>query len=147
MRSALSVILSSPVPDNKMSHPDYEQTAHDHAALLLLLKPIGSQIKLKTITRVCERIVKSGSRFTVVDSSGVAREIVARFVREHPVENSDWGEFQTHRRLLGLITFGRYESQTELNELCRVHETLKVKYTDTLYDSRWVSRLTNDEAG
>lgn len=38
--------------------------------------------------------------------------------------------------ILGLITFGRYENQTELNELCRLHETLKVKYVHTLYNSR-----------
>ncbi|XP_070171245.1 protein brunelleschi [Polyergus mexicanus] len=136
MRSAISVILSSPVPDNKMSHPDYEQTAHDHAALLLLLRPIGTQIKPKTVSRLCERIIKAGSRFSVSDSSGGTREILARFVKEHPVENNDWGDFQTHRRLLGLITFGKYDNQTELNELCRVHETLKVKYSNTLYDSR-----------
>ncbi|KAL6435603.1 hypothetical protein ACFW04_005506 [Cataglyphis niger] len=136
MRSAISVILSSPVPDNKMSHPDYEQTAHDHAALLLLLRPIGTQIKPKTVSRLCERIIKAGSRFSVSDSSGGTREILARFVREHPVENNDWGDFQTHRRLLGLITFGKYDNQAELNELCRVHETLKVKYSNTLYDSR-----------
>ncbi|XP_076241389.1 trafficking protein particle complex subunit brun isoform X1 [Calliopsis andreniformis] len=136
MRSAISAILSSPVPDNKMSHPDYEQTAHDHAALLLLLRPIGSQIKPKTVSRLCERIIKAGSRFTVADSTGGTREIFARFVKEHPVENNDWGDFQTHRRLLGLITFGKYDNQAELNELCRVHETLKVKYTSTLYDSR-----------
>ena len=105
MRSALSVILSSPVPDNKMSHPDYEQTAHDHATLLVLLKPIGPQIKQKTVARVCERIVKSGSRFTVIDSANNTREILCRFVKEHPVENNDWGDFQTHRRLLGLFFF------------------------------------------
>jgi uncharacterized membrane protein len=41
MRSSVSVILSSPALDTSMSHPDYEQTAHDHAALLLLVKHIG----------------------------------------------------------------------------------------------------------
>lgn len=52
------------------------------------------------------------------------------------MENNEWGDFQTHRRLLGLITVGKFESQGELNELCRVHESLKVKYTSTLYDTR-----------
>lgn len=61
-----------------------------------------------------------------------------RYVHEHPVENNDWGDFQTHRRLLGLITIGKFETQTELNELCRLHESLKVKYTSTLYDSRCI---------
>ena len=41
MRSSVSVILSSPAPDTNMSHPDYEQTAHDHAAMLLLVKHVG----------------------------------------------------------------------------------------------------------
>ena len=59
-----------------------------------------------------------------------------RYVRDHAVENNEWGDFQTHRRLLGLMTFGKFESQGELNELCRVHESLKVKYQSTLYDSR-----------
>ena len=66
------------------------------------------------------------------------RDIWVRYVREHPVENNDWGDFQTHRRLLGLITVGSFDSQTEFNELCRVHESLKVKYNSTLYDSRSV---------
>lgn len=33
---------------------------------------------------------------------------------------------------------GKFDTQTELNELCRVHESLKVKYTNTLYDSRCI---------
>lgn len=33
---------------------------------------------------------------------------------------------------------GKYDSQQELNELCRVHESLKVKYSSTLFDSRCV---------
>lgn len=73
---------------------------------------------------------------SILDSSGQTREIFVRYVRDHAVENNDWGDFQTHRRLLGLITVGRFDSQGELNELCRVHESLKVKYTATLYDSR-----------
>lgn len=61
-----------------------------------------------------------------------------RYVLDYPVENNEWGDFQTHRRLLGLITVGKFDSQTELNEMCRVHESLKVKYTNTLFDSRCV---------
>lgn len=52
-----------------------------------------------------------------VDSSGQVRDIYVRFVREHAVENNEWGDFQTHRRLLGLITVGKFESQGELNEV------------------------------
>lgn len=66
------------------------------------------------------------------------RDIWVRYIQDHPVENNDWGDFQTHRRLLGLITVGKFDTQVELNELCRIHESLKVKYTNTLYDSRCI---------
>lgn len=72
----------------------------------------------------------------LLDSSGATRDIWVRYVPDYPVENNDWGDFQTHRRLLGLITIGKFDSQQELNELCRLHETLKVRYVSTLYDSR-----------
>lgn len=81
----------------------------------------------------------------LTDSSGATRDIWVRYVRDHPVENNDWGDFQTHRRLLGLITVGKYDTQIELNELCRVHESLKVKYTNTLYDSRCILFGSNFE--
>lgn len=55
--------------------------------------------------------------FEIVDSTGQTRDIFVRYVREHAVENNEWGDFQTHRRLLGLITVGKFESQGELNEV------------------------------
>ncbi|GLG96735.1 Protein brunelleschi, partial [Gryllus bimaculatus] len=137
MRSSVSVILSSPAPDTSMSHPDYEQTGHDHASLLILVKHIGSQLKPKHFVRMFERISRVCQE-RVEDSSGVAHAVTARYIKEYPVENNDWGDFQTHRRLLGLITVGKYDSQQELNELCRLHESLKVKYSSTIFDSRCV---------
>lgn len=73
-----------------------------------------------------------------LDSVQQQRDIWVRYIQDHPVENNDWGDFQTHRRLLGLITVGKFDTQIELNELCRIHESLKVKYTNTLYDSRCI---------
>lgn len=58
---------------------------------------------------------------TFTDSTGQARDIYVRYVREHAVENNEWGDFQTHRRLLGLITVGKFESQGELNEVSFQH--------------------------
>lgn len=118
-----------------MSHPDYEQYSHDHAALLVLIRSIGSQ--LKNFTRIFDRIVKN-TGFKITDSTGHVRSIIVRYVKDHPLENNDWGDFQTHRRLLGLVTVGKYDCQQELNEICRVHESLKVKYTSTLFDSRCI---------
>lgn len=117
-----------------MSHPDYEQEAHHHGALLILVRGIGLA-KPRSLQRIFERIQGVNS-VRINDASGQARDIFVRFVRDHPIENNEWGDFQTHRRLLGLITVGAFETQAELGELCRVHESLKVKYHGTLYDSR-----------
>lgn len=83
-------------------------------------------------------VPSSNNIYLSTDSNGLNRDIWARYTRDHPVENNEWGDFQTHRRLLGLITVGRFDSQDELNELCRAHESLKVKYTNTLFDSRCI---------
>lgn len=134
MRSSVSYILSSSTSEPNMSHPDYEQYSHDHAAVLVLVKHIGSQLKPKTFIKFFDRISKVNNA-KITDSTGQVRNILIRYVKEYPVENNDWGDFQTHRRLLGLISLGKYDSQQELNEVCRVHESLKVKYNTTLFDS------------
>ncbi|KAJ6628653.1 Protein brunelleschi [Pseudolycoriella hygida] len=134
MRSSVSYMLSHSTVDTIMSKPDYEQNAHHHGSVLVLVRGIGPS-KPRFLQKVFERLQKVNN-VKINDSSGQVRDIWVRFVQDHPVENNDWGDFQTHRRLLGLLTVGKFESQVELNELCRVHESLKVKYTDTLFDSR-----------
>ncbi|KAJ2945686.1 hypothetical protein O0L34_g525 [Tuta absoluta] len=133
MRSSVSYILSHAPGESVMSHPDYSQQAQHHACLLVLVKGIGGM--LKNFNKLWERIQRINT-IKVTDSSGQVRDIYVRFVRDYPVENNDWGDFQTHRRLLGLITLSKFSNQIELNEVCRVHESLKVKYSNTLYDSR-----------
>ncbi|KAL4711474.1 hypothetical protein ACJJTC_000490 [Scirpophaga incertulas] len=133
MRSSVSYILSHAPGESVMSHPDYGQHAQHHACMLVLVKGIGGM--LKNFNKLWERIQKINN-IKVTDSSGQVRDIWVRYVRDYPVENNDWGDFQTHRRLLGLITLSKFTNQVELNEVCRVHESLKVKYSNTLYDSR-----------
>ncbi|XP_061718649.1 protein brunelleschi [Cydia pomonella] len=133
MRSSVSYILSHAPGESVMSHPDYAQQAQHHACLLVLVKGVGGM--LKNFNKLWERIQRVNN-IKVTDSSGQVRDIWVRYVRDYPVENNDWGDFQTHRRLLGLITLSKFNNQVELNEVCRVHESLKVKYSNTLYDSR-----------
>ncbi|XP_073961512.1 protein brunelleschi-like [Choristoneura fumiferana] len=133
MRSSVSYILSHAPGESVMSHPDYAQQAQHHACLLVLVKGVGGM--LKNFNKLWERIQRINN-IKVTDSSGQSRDIWVRYVRDYPVENNDWGDFQTHRRLLGLITLSKFNNQVELNEVCRVHESLKVKYSNTLYDSR-----------
>ncbi|KAM7351155.1 trafficking protein particle complex subunit brun [Cochliomyia hominivorax] len=117
-----------------MSRPDYEQTILHHSYLLVLLRGVGPS-KPRTLQKAFDK-VRRVSNVKIVDSSGVTRDIWIRYIHDYPVENNDWGDFQTHRRLLGLVTIGKFDSQQELNELCRQHESLKVRYGSTLYDSR-----------
>ncbi|XP_061511655.1 protein brunelleschi isoform X1 [Anopheles gambiae] len=135
MRSSVSYMLSQGPGDPIMAHPDYEQHHYHHGCLLILVRGIGSS-KPRSLQRVFERVQRVNNIKIPADSTGMTRDIWVRYIRDHPVENNDWGDFQTHRRLLGLITVGKFEAQSELNELCRVHESLKVKYTHTLFDSR-----------
>ncbi|KAK3920489.1 Protein brunelleschi [Frankliniella fusca] len=137
MRSSVSYILSSPAPDTRMSHPDYDQIAQDHASILILVHHQEGLLKPKSFSKVWDKI-RRVNHTKVNDSAGITRQVYVRYVKDYPVESNDWGEFQTHRRLLGLITVGQYESQTDLNEICRFHESLKVRYTTTLYDSRCI---------
>ncbi|XP_058058745.1 protein brunelleschi isoform X2 [Anopheles bellator] len=134
MRSSVSYMLSQGPGDPIMAHPDYEQHHYHHGCLLILVRGIGP-LKPRSLQRVFERVQRVNN-VKIPDSSGITRDIWVRYIRDHPVENNDWGDFQTHRRLLGLITVGKFDAQNELNELCRVHESLKVKYTNTLFDSR-----------
>ncbi|XP_030020287.2 protein brunelleschi [Manduca sexta] len=133
MRSSVSYILSHAPGESVMSHPDYAQHTQHHACLLVLVKGVGGT--LKNFNKFWERIQRVNN-IKVTDSTGQVRDIWVRYVRDYPVENNDWGDFQTHRRLLGLITLCKFTNQIELNEVCRVHESLKVKYSNTLYDSR-----------
>jgi len=137
MRSSVSAILSTPTQDPNMSHPDYEMTVHDHGTLLILVKHLGEELSSKNFNRLFERICRI-NQLRIVDGTGAERCVQARYIKEYPVGNNDWGDFQTHRRLLGLITVSKCKLQIELNEICRLHESLKVKYQSTLYDSRCI---------
>ncbi|KAH8263607.1 hypothetical protein KR044_011401 [Drosophila immigrans] len=135
MRATVAVPQShAPSVEPVMSRLDYEQNALHHSCLLVLLRGVGPS-RARILQRAFEK-VRRVNNIKVTDSSGCVRTIYFRFIHEHPVEHNDWGDFQTHRRLLGLITIGKFENQTELNELCRHHESLKVRYGGTLYESR-----------
>lgn len=58
MRSSVSYILSSTTSEPSMSHPDYEQYAHDHAALLVLIRNVTPQIKSKAYIKFYDRLCK-----------------------------------------------------------------------------------------
>lgn len=66
----------------------------------------GEEITAKTFNKLYEKISKA-TDFSITDSNGVKRDVRAKYVKEYLVGNNDWGDFQTHRRLYGLITIGK----------------------------------------
>lgn len=65
----------------------------------------GEEVTAKTYNKLYERITKVNN-LNIKDSNGVDRSVRARYLKEYLVGNNDWGDFQTHRRLFGLITVG-----------------------------------------
>lgn len=98
--------------------------------LLINFLPAGKQLKPKVISRLADRVNRAVSGLTLTDSSGREREVCVRFLRDYAPDQNDWGEFQAHRKLLGLLTVAAVSSQTELNEICRQHESLKVQWRE-----------------
>ena len=69
----------------------------------------------------------STSTTTTTAPMSKPRQFYPRYLsKTYQVENNDWGEFQLHRSLLGLITVGCYSSTQELSELARLHDATKV---------------------
>ena len=55
------------------------------------------------------------------------------------MENNEWGEFQRHRQLLGLVSVGGFTTHQELEELKRLHRTNVAKYKTGVLDSRLIA--------
>lgn len=75
-------------------------------SIFILFFLIGEEINAKVFATLFERIAKV-TTLNITDSNGVERSIKARFTKDYLVGNNDWGDFQTHRRLYGLITLGK----------------------------------------
>ena len=112
------------------------QTASDHRRALVLVSQLGSRINQKLFQRVFDRISKV-QRIAITDNNAGAstttttskpRHFHTRYLsKTYPIENNDWGDFQLHRSLLGLITVGCYSTTQELSELTRLHDATKVR--------------------
>ena len=64
--------------------------------------------------------------------------LICRYKKFYPSENNEWGEFQAHRKALGIICFARCRDPSELNDLYKFYESVKAQYGNTLYDSRLI---------
>ncbi|NWQ63546.1 TPPC9 protein, partial [Neopipo cinnamomea] len=115
----------------KMSVPDYMQCAEDHQTLLVVVQPIGI-VPEESFFRIYRRI-SAVSQVNVRDSQ---RVLYIRYRHHYPPENNEWGDFQTHRKVVGLITITDCSSAKEWPQTFEKFHLQKEMYGSTLYDSR-----------
>ena len=99
----------STTPFTHQPHSDTFPHQPLFATLLTVLFSPGSQLKSRSFHKLYERISRVG-HVKVNDSNGSQRPVWVTYRRDYPIENNDWGDFQTHRRVLGIITIGLYGS-------------------------------------
>ncbi|XP_074644464.1 trafficking protein particle complex subunit 9-like [Tubulanus polymorphus] len=115
-----------------MSTPDYTSKAEDHQALLILVKQIGENIKRRTFNRLFDKIANLQS----IRIPNQQRDVYLRYKKTYSTEDNDWGEFQSHRRVFGLICVGKCENASDFESLKRIFEYQKSQYVSTIFDSR-----------
>ncbi|XP_063499641.1 trafficking protein particle complex subunit 9 isoform X6 [Symphalangus syndactylus] len=114
-----------------MSVPDYMQRAEDHQTLLVVVQPVGI-VSEENFFRIYKRIC-SVSQISVRDSQ---RVLYIRYRHHYPPENNEWGDFQTHRKVVGLITITDCFSAKDWPQTFEKFHVQKEIYGSTLYDSR-----------
>ncbi|XP_063263920.1 trafficking protein particle complex subunit 9 isoform X1 [Prinia subflava] len=114
-----------------MSVPDYMQCAEDHQTLLVVVQPVGI-VPEESFFRIYKRI-SAVSQVNVRDSQ---RVLYIRYRHHYPPENNEWGDFQTHRKVVGLITITECSSAKEWPQTFEKFHVQKEMYGSTLYDSR-----------
>ncbi|XP_054564447.1 trafficking protein particle complex subunit 9 isoform X2 [Eptesicus fuscus] len=114
-----------------MSVPDYMQCAEDHQTLLVVVQPVGV-VSEENFFRIYKRVC-SVSQISVRDSQ---RVLYIRYRHHYPPENNEWGDFQTHRKVVGLVTITDCCSAKDWPQTFEKFHVQKEIYGSTLYDSR-----------
>ncbi|XP_035038021.1 trafficking protein particle complex subunit 9 isoform X2 [Hippoglossus stenolepis] len=114
-----------------MSVPDYMQCAEDHQTVLVVVQPVGI-VPEDQFFKIYKRIA-SVSQVSVRDSQ---RLLYIRYRHHYLPENNEWGDFQTHRKVVGLISITTCDSAKEWPQTSDRFHGQKEVYSSTLYDSR-----------
>lgn len=118
------------------------QCAEDHQTLLVVVQAVGI-VSEENFFRIYKRIC-SVSQLSVRDSQ---RALFIRYRHHYPPENNEWGDFQTHRKVVGLITITDCFSPKDWPQTFEKFHVQKEIYGSTLYDSRlFVFGLQGDVA-
>ncbi|KPM04717.1 brunelleschi-like protein [Sarcoptes scabiei] len=117
--------------------PDYDQFAEDHQCLLIVVKQLGPQMNPKLFKSIYDHLLQLYElKITNNKILGFERTIRIRFKQSYSIEENDWGDFQAHRKLIGLITVARSLNQNEIESIIELHKTIHDTYNNTLFDSR-----------
>uniref|UniRef100_A0A4W3K0H1 Trafficking protein particle complex subunit 9 n=1 Tax=Callorhinchus milii TaxID=7868 RepID=A0A4W3K0H1_CALMI len=114
-----------------MSVPDYMQCAEDHQSLLVIVQPVGI-VPEEQFFKIYKRIT-AASQINLRDSQ---RVLYIRYRHHYPPENNEWGDFQTHRKVVGLIAITQCYDAKEWPQTAEKFHDQKEIYGSTLYDSR-----------
>ncbi|KAJ8334212.1 hypothetical protein SKAU_G00398510, partial [Synaphobranchus kaupii] len=114
-----------------MSIPDYMQCAEDHQTVLVVVQPVGI-VPEDQFFRIYKRIA-SVNQVSIRDSQ---RLLYIRYRHHYPPENNEWGDFQTHRKVVGLIAVTTCGSAKEWPQTSDRFHGQKEVFGSTLYDSR-----------
>lgn len=94
----------------------------------------GKLLSWKHFSRCWERICQ----LNCVVIPGQKRDMWIRYKRAYSTDCNDWGEFQAHRKAMGLISIGRCSNETEFMDLFESYKKEKERYSNTLYNSKLV---------
>nr|XP_027201589.1 trafficking protein particle complex subunit 9-like [Dermatophagoides pteronyssinus] len=120
-----------------MSVPDYDQFSEDHQSLLIVVKPIGPQMNQQLFDLIYKNIIKLNELKILNNKiNGFERQIRIRYKQSYSIDNNDWGDFQAHRKLIGLITIAQSFNKNEIESISELHKTIHDTYTNTLFDSK-----------
>ena len=115
-----------------MASVDYNQTTEDHQSILVLIRHTGTKMMRKHFSQCWERI----GQLECIAIPGQSRNVWVRYKGQYSKENNEYGDFQAHRKALGLISVGRCSTQQEFDELFECYKQEKEVYSGTLINSR-----------
>ncbi|KAL1470706.1 hypothetical protein MTO96_040291, partial [Rhipicephalus appendiculatus] len=111
---------------------DFDARLEDHQCLLVLVQPLSAPSS-ELWERAVEHIKRV--RFTrLSEQPEGSRNVWLRYSTSYPTDGSLWGDFQAHRRVLGVLSVGECD-QDGVEPLQRLHEKL-VQQHPTAIDSR-----------
>ncbi|XP_041045096.1 trafficking protein particle complex subunit 9 isoform X2 [Carcharodon carcharias] len=114
-----------------MSVPDYMQCAEDHQSLLVIVQPVGI-VPEEQFFKIYKKIA-AANQINLRDSQ---RVLYIRYRHHYPPENNEWGDFQTHRKVVGLIAITQCCNAKDWPQTSEKFHLQKEIYGSTLYDSR-----------